>query len=390
MAPPPKKQTVPPKKKPPLQSNGNVQSVKKKAPANAKKPPAKTNSKGAAVTTTKKKPELVSPTKKPISARDIEAQKTKPVPQPRKKKAFTKEEERDDDGKKPLLAVLLICCCCIIIALVLGLVFGLKDNGDDGDVASSGTGPTMPNVGNSPSLPQPTALNPSSPQSSPSGSEPSFNLPATPAPTNLAGNSSPVASPVSNPVTFPVSNPAPTDPNPADFVLLPNADTSIQNGLNTNVINGGADVLYIQNGELNTQDNFDSYVLLNFDPSEIPNQNYKKARLRLHHVPFTNNIERPASTITVIRLPETRLAIETLDGNIFQPSGGEAGPSFTFNLMDTVVEVDISSLVFPVTGNDLFLQLENRGAIQVRGTGDEFRSREYQQGLFAPELLLDL
>jgi hypothetical protein len=212
-------------------------------------------------------------------------------------------------------------------------------------------------------------------------------LPATPAPTIRAENPSPVQTPV--------SNPAPIDPNPADFVLLPNADTSIQNGLNTNVMNGKQDVLYIQNGELNTQDNFDSYVLLNFDLLEIPNPNrYNKARLRLHHVPLTNNqnnIQRAASTITVMRLIETRLAIETLDGNIFRPSVQQVGPSFTVDGWATIVEVDISSLVFPITdGNDLFLQLENRGSLQLRGTGDEFRSREYQDGLLGPELWLDL
>jgi hypothetical protein len=258
MAPPPKKQNVPPKKKPPRQSYGNDPSAKKKkAPAIMQRSHRQRRNRRV----TKKKQVLVSPAKNQTSARDMEAQKTKPVPHPRKKKAFTKEEETDDDGKKPIfLAVLFLCHCCIIIALVLGLVVGRKDQGGDDAVASSGTGPTMPNVGNSPSVPQPTALNwnPSSPQSSPSGSVISFNLLETPAPTNHAENSSPVAFPVSNPVSFPVSNPTPTDPNPADFVFYPIADSSIQNGIYTNVSHGGTDGLYIENGAWNMQDNVDS------------------------------------------------------------------------------------------------------------------------------------
>jgi hypothetical protein len=50
-------------------------------------------------------------------------------------------------------------------------------------------------------------------------------------------------------------------------------------------------------------------------------------------------------------------------------------------------------LVFGIDGREpedqLFLMLENEGDIQIRKTGDNFRSRDFQNGVFSPQVVFD-
>jgi hypothetical protein len=163
---------------------------------------------------------------------------------------------------------------------------------------------------------------------------------------------------------------------------------------------GGEDIIYIQNGELNTQDNLQSYAIMAFDLTVVPRsanifQGPKVATLVLHHVASVQ--DRGEVNITVSRLPAVpfgSLAIETLDGQIFLEGKSleVIGPTFSVSPTDKRVEVDITDLVFGLEGpneNQLFLKIENNGDFQLRDTGDEFYSREYEDGAFAPEVMLE-
>ena len=185
------------------------------------------------------------------------------------------------------------------------------------------------------------------------------------------------------------------------YTITTYADTSIQSGPGTDdEIFGTGDFIYIQNGEL-AQNNFQSYGIMAFDLTEIPLSAYtflgsKSARLVLHHLEPV--VEKAQVEITVSRLPEIplgSLAIETLSGQTFvqDKSSEVVGPTFSVSpSTNSRVEVDITDLVFEFNGpkeNKLFLKIENNGEFQLQDTGDQFYSREYEDGEFAPEVMLD-
>jgi hypothetical protein len=206
-------------------------------------------------------------------------------------------------------------------------------------------------------------------------------------PPSIPPSRSPTRKPTAFPTASPTSSAAPTEELPERVVLTTNADSSIQNGLNTDEILGRMDTLYIQNGELDTQDNFDSYAIIAFDltllrPRASAFQGSKTATLVLQHVPSDLERGRPAE-LTVFRLPETRLSIENLNGRIFVPKDQVRGPTFSVAPSDELLQVDISDLAFGTDGREpedqLFLKLENMGAIQIRKTSNPQNGRQFSQ-----------
>jgi hypothetical protein len=117
--------------------------------------------------------------------------------------------------------------------------------------------------------------------------------------------------------------------------------------------------------------------LLGFKIGSIP-KSFSRVTLQLYHQPRSRN--RGAATLTVRLLPSTPLAIESLHGGLFNPEDDEGtfGPTFSVAPSDTIVQVDLTSLVRNAANDDqLFLMLENRGAEQFEGgEGDRFYSRE--------------
>ena len=162
---------------------------------------------------------------------------------------------------------------------------------------------------------------------------------------------------------------------------------------------GSSDVLLIINGELDTPDNFQSYAILEFDvipPAAIIYERTNTATLVLYKL--KSLLERGATELTVTRLPETLLSsfdVETLNGGSFAPDPDleVTGPTFSVTPTpeDTRVEVNVTELVFGLDGRNetnLFLKIANIGEFQLSGTGNEFYSRRYENGEFAPTLTL--
>ena len=311
----------------------------------------------------------------------------------------SKEREREEDGdrRKKLLAILL-CVLCLVVILILGLVLGLVLRHDKSSPSSSSS---TSNANNAPAAPSPSSpTNPFAP-TSPTNLIPT-NTVFTPSPSKKP-QQPPVAGPTPKPTPFPTVSPtrtpAPTVGLPPTLTLFPNADTSIANGLETNVVFGQNTELFVQNGLLDIQVNYDSVALLSFDLAQIPNmlkiyQGTKSATLQLHHVPNTSTRTEPA-VISIFRLPQTVFNIETLNDaiyNVFSFTANQKvfGANFTVNVGDTLVQVDITDLVFLAGRNEtqLLLLLENNGAIQARGTGDYFYSREYNNGAEEPAIIL--
>jgi hypothetical protein len=294
-----------------------------------------------------------------------------------------KEEKRSN--RRAIICCLL--CCCVLILAGIGAILGLVVFGNDDDNKDDG-----------PKAPTPAQVN-NVPTSAPF----QFTTPApvviTPSPTNFPSDmatKSPTRKPSPYPTIAPSTSAAPTAELPEEIVLPTYADSSIQDGLETDTIFGLEDTLYIQNGELDTQDNLNSYAAISFDLTKLPLlamlfEGNKTATLTLHHVP--SDLERDPVEITVFRFPKTEMEIETLNSRIFQTLDKDKVKGSTFSVApsDEQVQVDITDLVYGIDGREaetqLFLQLKNDGAIQTRKTGDTFYSREYQKGAFPPQVI---
>lgn len=164
------------------------------------------------------------------------------------------------------------------------------------------------------------------------------------------------------------------------------ADTSVQTtGLNNYEAYGDDDTMLVQNGPRGNQLIPDAFILMEFDLGDLPfsdTNSIQSVQLQLYHIPADRN--RGAATLTVRRLPSTRLDVETLHGGFFETgvpedSEGIFGPNFSVSPSDEILQVDVTSIV-KASGfedNQVLLAIQNTGAEQPSGAeGDRFYSRE--------------
>lgn len=291
--------------------------------------------------------------------------------------------------------------CCLILLLVLGLVLGLVVFGKDDNTNNNNNNNSLESSQSSNGgAPAPAvAGDGSNGGQTPSIPTPPQNSPVAPAPSSTTnnGNSSPIAptaetSPVMSP-TLPPTTPRPVEPvapvapaptsllqpSPSQIIILPSADTFVyRNGFTPYEAYGTEDTFLVQNGPNGVNEIPDAVGLLGFDLSTLPSS-YSQVVLQLYHQAASRN--RGAATLTIRLLSSTPLAVETLHAGIFNPTDDEGtfGPTFTVSPSDTVVQVDISTLVRNQDQDEdqLFLMIENRGAEQGQGAeGDRFYTRE--------------
>jgi len=306
--------------------------------------------------------------------------------------AQTKKDEFWWEGRETLIAAILLCWCClclIIIGVVLGLVFlGGRNKVDTiNEIVPVPTErPTF--------APQP--LPPSQMTQSPTESmQPSFTV-----------TISPTIRPTSRPTVSPTASFLPTKSIPEELGIAADQDTYVQYNVSKEYQGeeyGLLDTLLVQNGPIRDELLPDSVGLITFPLKGVPQFSrmvgrQKSAVLQLTHVVSTEESteERPLANYTIVRVPETLSAVEYFHGFYFalpedDDDGVLVGPSFIVNPGDTVINVDISSLLYNYTldenrkAKQLFLMIENRGPEQIEG-GDRFYTRESST---PPQLLLN-
>jgi len=291
------------------------------------------------------------------------------------------------EGRETLIAAILLCWCClclIIVGVVLGVVLGGKNKSNIVDEIS-------PDPTNRPTFaPQP--LPPSSFTPSPTESaQPTITVTITP-----------TIRPTARPTASPTHSFVPTKSVPEKLDIIADQDTYVQHNVSKEFQGeeyGLLDTFLVQNGPLKCEDLPDSRGLITFPIKDVPQFSRiegmgKSAILRLTHVVSVD--EHPSANYTIIRVPETKSAVEYFHGFYFKPpednaTGVLVGPTFPVGPTDTVIDVDISQLLYNYTldenrkAKQLFLMIENRGPEQFEG-GDRFWSRESK---YPPELLLN-
>lgn len=338
--------------------------------------------------------------------------------------AFLDEEDQEDAEQYPLQREpaddekeakpkcsrrgFLACTLCGICLIVVGAAIAL------GLVMSEGQGTTV-----APTF-APAALTP--PPVKAAASTPTFVFPTfapnyvaptitTPAPTNSSAptasiSTSPTQSPTSRPTSSPSTSMAPTRAVPDVLSLVPDQDTYIYtDGFYEADSFGHDQTLLVQHGPRGVPEVPTAYILMTFNLDLVPaawriaNRN-NTAVLKLTHAIRPDAAKQNASTYTVVRLPATPLAVETLHGLLFVPYSGINGSNFTVSPFQQQVEVDITSLLFGLppynisrrygrnlqepTKNQFFIMIQDQGPSQPIG-GDRFYSRESNN---PPELVL--
>jgi hypothetical protein len=180
--------------------------------------------------------------------------------------------------------------------------------------------------------------------------------------------------------------------------LIPDQDTTVfQDGFNVGEAYGTDETFLVQHGVKGDQAIPTAIALMTFPMADVPAFDRldglsKNAILRLFHE--VTPVERGEATYTIVRLPETNMAVETFHGLFFFPPKDEdqepgyaVGPSFLVKPEDTVIDIDITSLLFDDNPNEnqFFIMLQDRGDEQPEG-GDRFYSRE---SVNPPQLLID-
>jgi len=287
--------------------------------------------------------------------------------------------------------ILVAVLCCLLLLLILGLTLGLtlgrnKNDGNNNNSNGSGNGSVSnPNNPSGPTGSRPTI--PSFP--SPQAPQPAPVLPPFLQPTEPNPTPAPIVVPTPSPVPVPTSL---LQPTPNQFIILPSADTTIHlDGFRPFENYGKDESFLVQNGPRDTNEIPDTIALLSFDIVGEP-INPVQVILQLWHVPANRN--RGAATLTILRLPPTKLSVENLHKGLFEvPEDTEAflGPTFEVSPLQTQVEIDITNffLDFRATeesSDQFYLMIQNRGPEQREGaTGDRFRSRETSD---PPQLIL--
>lgn len=304
---------------------------------------------------------------------------------------FADDDEKKDDGywwegREKLIAYILFfwcCLCLVIIAVVLGVVFGTKNKNKNVETEV---------------LPAPTLRPTFAPQ-------PLAPSQFTPSPTEsqqptLAITLSPTIRPSARPTTSPTLSFEPTKGIPNVLGIIADQDTYTQYNISKEFQGeeyGLMDTFLVQKVPLKDEELADSIGLISFPLTDVPGlhrleNRSKSAVLRLHHVVSTE--ERGPANYTIVRIPETRTKMEFWHGFYFEPPeddeiGVKVGETFPVDPLDTVVDIDVTSLFYNYTLVDkkrpkkVFFMIENRGPDQVQG-GDRFYARESD----TPPLLL--
>jgi hypothetical protein len=304
-------------------------------------------------------------------------------------------ESWKDRNMSPLIFCVCCCFCLIIMVILLGILIPrhLKKDDDSSSPVTIDVPTEAPNQ---------APFNPVSfPTPPPAELTPSAGRPPTLFPTiSPAPSGSPITEPTPKPTDYPTIAPtisaSPTKSIPDQLGILADQDTTVYlDGFYVGETYGQDQTFLVQHGLAAKQEVPDAVALLTFPLDEVPafdrlGSTKKNAVLRLHHEP--TEPARGSATYTVVRLPGTRMKVEFLHGYIFQlpEDGGDGvivGPEFIVNPDTTVVDINVTSLLFD--GDDdhqLFLMLQDRGPEQPEG-GDRFYSREHPE--LKPVLLID-
>jgi len=309
------------------------------------------------------------------------------------------ESDKENSWASSRVAAAIACCCCcvlIILAVILGVVLSNKDTSKSGNMSPADSqggsfSTPSPTVAPRPTFPPVTAP----PFPRPSLRPPPTNFPTvSPAPT-IKITDSPTRGPTPYPTIAPTLTPSPTESVPERMVLNPIADNTIykdglgQIGLESH---GTEESMLVQDGLDEKVEIPDAYSILAFDMSVVPPKERlcgvkPTAELQLFHE--RTQAQRGPATLNILRLPSTRLDIETLHGGFFFPYESESepieGPTFQVATSDPDVRIDITDLVFDneFVFDQLFLMIENRGPEQE--VGDRFKTRESDS---PPKLIL--
>lgn len=330
---------------------------------------------------------------------DDEDEATKSPYEENEKPPLANKDSEWEEGRGKLVPIMILicCCCCIIIGIIVGVVVFPLDNNDDSggpNPSSSDSSPSDQGGVQGPTAPVTFPTPPPQPLT-PSSKPPPTDFPTlSPSPT-LAPNTVPTPQPSDYPTVAPTISMAPSKTIPEILGIIPDQDTTVYlDGFFIGEAYGSDDTFLVQHGLAAKEEVPDVISLITFPLIDVPSYDRlttikKNAILRLYHQVTT--AERGSATYTLVRLPETEMAVESFHGYFFKPPDNETeavvGPSFTVNPEDVVVDIDITSLLFDNQQEDgqLFLMLQDRGPEQPEG-GDRFYSRE---SVTPPQLLID-
>jgi hypothetical protein len=307
------------------------------------------------------------------------------------------EQENDswrDRNRGPLIACICCCLCLIIVAVLLGILLPrhLEDDGDSSSPATIDVPTEAPNQApfNPISFPTPPPA-----ELKPSARTPTEFPTISPAP-SVAPVIEPTPKPTDYPTIAPTVSPAPTKSIPEQLGIIADQDTTVYlDGFFVGESYGRDATFLVQRGPDAVQEVPTAVGLLTFPLDDVPafdrlGSTKKNAVLRLNHEP--NDASRGSATYTVVRMPGTPMKVEFLHGYIFVPPEGDeegvvVGPEFTVNPDTTVVDVDVTSLLFDSEDDhQLYLMIQDKGPEQPEG-GDRFYSREHPD--LKPQLLID-
>lgn len=333
--------------------------------------------------------------KEPMYDSNDPYQEYEPTKQPSSTRLSTQDEESwRDRNMAPIIACICCCLCLIIVAILLGILLPRHLNKDNDPSSFTIDVPTEAPV----QAPFTPVTFPTPP---PVELTPSAKPPPTPYPTvSPAPTAPPIAEPTPKPTDYPTiapsMSPAPTKSIPDKLVIVADQDTTVYlDGFYIGESYGRDPTFLVQHGLAAKEEVPNAVGLLTFPLDDVPafdrlGNTKKNAILRLNHEP--TEPESGSATYTVVRMPGTPMKVEFLHGYIFKPpedgeEGAVVGPEFTVNPDTTVVDIDITSLLFDAEDDhQLYLMIQDRGPEQPEG-GDRFYSREHPD--LKPQLLID-
>jgi hypothetical protein len=210
--------------------------------------------------------------------------------------------------------------------------------------------------------------------------------------------SSPTLKPTEFPTKAPTISPAPTRSIPEVLSIVADQDTNVHlDGWKVGWDEFGTeDTMLVQHGVAGDDGMPNSVALITFPLDTVPSFDRlgsvrKSAVIRLTHQ--VSVAERGEQIYTVVRLPQTSMAVERFHGYMFKAPGDEVpegvvvGPTFGVKPDDVIVNIDVTSLLFENHPDEtqFFIMLQDRGPQRPEG-GDRFYTRESPT---PPQLLID-